>query len=178
MAPGSNRRLSKSKTVGVVGTAVAILATSYYLYQKLTSVNDADDALAREEDSLTKARTPRKSKCVIMSKSVQGLSIDWSEYVADEVVLLVPTSHTNESFNRVIEDAFYNSGNEHKVIYCDSMDGLWSCVRRLRKFQCILNSKDFAGDSGAATVPEDVHRFVKSVIDSDEEDVLVDTICN
>lgn len=113
-----------------------------------------------------------------MSKSVQGLSIDWSEYVADEVVLLVPTSHTNESFNRVIKDAFYNSGNEHKVIYCDSMDGLWSCVRRLRKFQCILNSKDFAGDGGATIVPEDVQRFVRFVIDSDEEDVLVDTICS
>ncbi|EJS44839.1 pex22p [Saccharomyces arboricola H-6] len=179
MAPPSRRGLSKSRTVGLVGATVAILATSFYLYNKLTSTNGDNSVKPPDDNSISQPRKSRGSKCIIMSKSVQGLSIDWGRYANDEVVLLVPMSQTNGSFKQTIKDAFCSTGNEHKIIYCDSTDGLWSCVRRLRKLQCVLNSKDFAGSSsGTAVVPEDIGRFVNFVIDSDIEDVLIDTICN
>ncbi|EHN03844.1 Pex22p [Saccharomyces cerevisiae x Saccharomyces kudriavzevii VIN7] len=180
MVSPASRRLSKSRALGIVGATVAILATSYYFYQKLTSASGDDDLRPLKDGSATKNKKARKSKCVIMSKSLQGLSIDWSEYVTDDVVLLVPMSQTEGSVREAIKQAFYSSGNEHKIILCDNMDGLWSCVRRLGKFQCILNSKDFSGAEGSdtAVVPEDIGRFVNFVVDSDIESVLIDTICN
>lgn len=180
MPPPSRSRINKTRALGIVGTAIAVLVTSYYIYQKVTSAKEDNGARPPEGDSVKENKKARKSKCIIMSKSIQGLPIKWEEYAADEVVLLVPTSHTDGSMKQAIEDAFRKTKNEHKIIYCDSMDGLWSCVRRLGKFQCILNSRDFtsSGGSDAAVVPEDIGRFVKFVVDSDIEDVLIDTLCN
>lgn len=179
MSPPSSSRINKSRTLGIVGAAIAVLATSYYFYQKVTNTEDDNGIRPRKDVSTEEGKKARKSKCIIMSKSIQGLPINWDEYAADEVVLLVPTTQTNGSIKQAIEDAFRKSKNEHKIIYCDSMDGLWSCVRRLSKFQCILNSKDFTGSgSDTAVVPEDIGRFVNFVLDSDIEDVLIDTLCN
>ncbi|CAI4037060.1 hypothetical protein SMKI_01G0150 [Saccharomyces mikatae IFO 1815] len=176
----SGRKLNKSRTLGIVGATVAVLATSYYIYQKLTSTNGDGDTRLSKDDVTEENKKARKSKCIIMSKSIQRLTINWNEYANDDLVLLVPMSQTNGSLKQQIEDIFQKSGNEHKIIYCDTMDGLWSCVRRIGKFHCILNSKDFTGSDNNNTVviPDDIGRFAKLIVDSDIESMLVDAICN
>ncbi|MCB6785542.1 hypothetical protein LI156_26055, partial [Blautia producta] len=79
MPPPSRSRINKTRTLGIVGTAIAVLVTSYYIYQKVTSAKEDNETRPSEGDSVKENKKARKSKCIIMSKSIQGLPIKWEE---------------------------------------------------------------------------------------------------
>ncbi|QLG73136.1 hypothetical protein HG535_0E02200 [Zygotorulaspora mrakii] len=102
------------------------------------------------------------SQCILMTPSISKLkTMDWSSVLKYDVVLLVPPEV------EFLADTDLASNNNYKVLYCDTMSGLWSCIRHLRKHQLIYVSEDLQD-----TMPQDIPRYVKSIIDLKSNETL------
>lgn len=89
----------------------------------------------------------KKTKCIIISESIANSSeIDWELVLTKDVVLLVVPG---VSFPH----------RSYKVIRCETMSGLWSCVRHLKKEQLLLIPTDLQ-----TGFPADIQRYTSRIV--------------
>lgn len=133
-----SRKSQAGRWIAILGTvsAIAIAAGAAIHYLSGAPVSDNKDSLKR------------KSMCVIVTDSIAASKeFNWDDFLTRDIVLLVaPGTHfSQESF---------------KVIHCDSMVGLWSCVRHLKKDQLLLEQSEIN-----ETIPVDIPRYTKEILD-------------
>lgn len=138
---GQSRRNQLGKWVSVFGCASAIaVAAGAAIYYLISS--------SEESDEHEKFKMNKPSRCIVVTESVAASkTFDWSNLLTEDVVLLVcPGIHFAEEST--------------KVIRCDTMVGVWSCVRHLKKDQLLLEKPEL-GES----IPDDIPRYVKECLD-------------
>lgn len=133
MAPKKvQRRLATLATIGVA-TALAI----GFSYSWIT----------RGTNQSTKKPSKCISRSIIFNVATQ-YSVNWHRLQNLDIVVIIPPSCD-------LEDAFaaLNAIPKHKIIVCDTEEGVWSVVRHLRKDEVI------AGGYGPGEIPEDIYRY-------------------
>lgn len=132
-----SRKSQVGRWIAIVGTvsAIAIAAGAAIHYLSGPPVSDNKDS------------SKRKSRCVVITDSVAASKeFNWDDFLTRDIVLLVaPGIHfSQESF---------------KVIHCDTMVGLWSCVRHLKKDQLLLEQSEIN-----ESIPVDLPRYTKEIL--------------
>lgn len=126
--------------VAGLGAACYIAWTSYFS--------------ARRSELETEKRSKRPSRAIIVTETVaHQREISWHDFLEGDVVLLVPPGIT------FLENKQNELANRYKIIHCDTMAGLWSCVRHLKKDQLLYVVSEIVDD-----IPTDICRYVKQVI--------------
>ncbi|GAV47731.1 hypothetical protein ZYGR_0I00270 [Zygosaccharomyces rouxii] len=147
--------------VRMAGTA-AILAVgigaAIYAWSQSSSLSQTDD---NQGKSVQKTKGP--SKAIIITKSVaQVEGIDWIKLLQEDVVLLVPPGIP------FLEDRDEESpAHRYKIIRCDTMIGLWSCVKHLQKEQLLYVEEEIADG-----LPNDLTRYVKELVNCKDSEHL------
>lgn len=155
MAP-SGRRTSTARLIGYgAALTVAIGTTAWLLWD-----SSKEDENEKKDSKITQTY---KSKCIIMTNSVSDSpNIKWQKILADpNVVLIVPPKvefPQSAYINHVVD-----SKDIYKIIHCDTMAGVWACVKSLKKDELILSSSDLG-----ETVPVDIIRYVKYINDMND----------
>ncbi|SCU84212.1 LANO_0C00760g1_1 [Lachancea nothofagi CBS 11611] len=122
-------------SAGVI-TALAI-GSSYVWLKKRTSSADAN------------YRKP-KSICVVLTESLFS-GIDWAKLASIDSVIIQPPN-----FKVTIDQGVFP---EHRIITCETNEGVWSVVRHLRKDELVVRTEEFQ------QIPNDIHRFSKPTED-------------
>lgn len=89
-----------------------------------------------------------KSRCIIITASIAD-ETRWTPLLDEDVVLVVAPG----------VDFPHKS---YKVIRCDTMTGLWSCVRHLKKDQLLLKPNDLE-----SPMPADIPRYTAHITQID-----------
>lgn len=127
---------------------VAAAGIGFICYIAWTSCSSNPERRGEEKNS------KKISKTIIVTSTIsRQKEINWGDLLEDDVVLLVPPG---VSFLETPQDELFL---HYKIIRCNKMAGLWSCVRHLRKDQLIYVASDIAED-----IPADIPRYVKRVI--------------
>ncbi|QLQ81742.1 hypothetical protein HG537_0F05030 [Torulaspora globosa] len=125
------------RALGLIGAISAVCAVGGLLAYWTLSASSSDGS----------KRERRGSRCVIVTKSVAEFDeINWESLLKEDVVL-------------VVAPGVLFSHQSYKVICCNTMSGLWSCVRHLKKEQLLLKPDDLE-----TPMPADVPRYVGQVI--------------
>lgn len=130
------RKGFQGRWFGVVGVVITVFATvgatAYFLSSSSKKVPGENKA----------------SRCVVVTESVAASrDVDWNDLLSEDTVLL-------------IAPGVLFPGESVKVIRCDTMLGLWSCVKHLKKDHLLLNQNELEGK-----VPDDIPRYVKNIFD-------------
>ncbi|CDH13179.1 uncharacterized protein ZBAI_04965 [Zygosaccharomyces bailii ISA1307] len=136
------------------GTAtVAAAGIGFICYMAWTSCSSNPER-QREKNS------KKTSKTIIVTSTISCHETNWGDLLEEDVVLLVPPG---VSFLENLQDEL---ALHYKIIRCNKMTGLWSCVRHLRKDQLLYVASEIAED-----IPADIPRYVKRVIalETDEQ---------
>ncbi|GAV52745.1 hypothetical protein ZYGR_0AI00270 [Zygosaccharomyces rouxii] len=139
------------RTAGAAAIVAAGIGTAIYLWTQSSSQSQTDD---NQGKSVPKTKGP--SKAIIITESVaREEGINWINLLQEDVVLLVPPG---VSF---LEDRAGEESPAHryKIIRCDTLMGLWSCVKHLQKEQLLYVEEEIANE-----LPSDLTRYVKKLI--------------
>ncbi|AQZ09111.1 PEX22 (YAL055W) [Zygosaccharomyces parabailii] len=132
-----------------IGGAATVAAAGIGLicYIAWTSCSSNPERQGEEKNS------KKTSKTIVVTNTIScQKEISWGDLLEKDVVLLVPPG---VSF---LENPQDELSLHYKIIRCNKMAGLWSCVRHLRKDQLLYVAGEIAED-----IPEDIPRYVKRV---------------
>lgn len=141
----NTRERSLIRTVGMgIAFAVSVSAAAYYLWKS----SSEDDTNSMQP----KAKKQSKSKCIIITESIAEIrGIDWVSCLNEDIVLLVAPC---VSFTILEKEYKNNPTINYKVINCDTVTGVWACVKSLKKDEVIAISNEIKGG-----IPEDIGRY-------------------
>lgn len=151
------------RTAGAAAIVAAGIGTAVYLWTHSSSLSQTDDS--PQGKSIAKVKKP--SKALIITKTVvQQDGVDWIKLLQEDIVLVV---HPGVSFprNEAEEDS---PAYRYKIIHCDTMIGLWSCVKHLQKEQLIYVEEEISDG-----LPDDITRYVKKLISCRSAEELKDS---
>lgn len=140
--------------IRMAGTAIIVAAgigTAIYLWNQSSSASEADGSPGKSVQ-----KTRGSSRAIIVTKSIaQEEGIDWINLLQEDVVLLVLPGIS--FFEGSAQEEL--SAHRYKIIRCDTMVGLWSCVKHLQKEQ-LLYIEDEITDG----LPNDIGRYIKKLV--------------
>ncbi|CCE64506.1 hypothetical protein TPHA_0H03030 [Tetrapisispora phaffii CBS 4417] len=122
---GNNRNngfnLFIKSTCVLVGLGIA----GYMWYRNAgNEERDADEELATNEK---KTMMQKHSSIIILSTSLlKDTSIDWNSILENDCVILVMPGLKFDNLANI------NKSYKYKIIHCDTMTGIWSCIKHLR----------------------------------------------
>ncbi|CUS20847.1 LAQU0S01e15962g1_1 [Lachancea quebecensis] len=125
-------RLVTLATIGAA-TAFAIgLSYSWITRETRQPTNESDKSISR---------------CIIFDVATQ-CCVDWRQLEHLDIAVVVPPSIN-------LEHAFAALKNipKHKIIVCDTEEGVWSVVRHLRKDEVIIGGYELS------KIPDDIYRY-------------------
>ncbi|KAG0668471.1 hypothetical protein C6P45_004631 [Maudiozyma exigua] len=163
MAP-SGRRTSTSRLIGYgAALTIAIGTTAWLLWN--SSKDEDKDMRATNTSQLY------KSKCIIVTNSASDSpNIKWAKILADpNVVLIIPPKV--EFPQSAYENHVVDSKDIYKIIHCNTMAGVWACVKSLKKDELVLNSNDLGEN-----VPVDIVRYVKHISNVEDMTSVLDEV--
>lgn len=160
-----NRRLgrrfnSSNRGRWAVGMAVALgIGTScYYLWKAWQ--NEASEGTLQETVNNKEMSTGNTSRCVIVSKSVVDTVgiVPWEKLLVEEKdLVLIVLPDCKDNFKLDLDPQF-----SYKVIKCDTVLGVWACVKSLKKRELFVNIDDFPSDH--KFIPKDIPNYVARII--------------
>ncbi|SMN20705.1 similar to Saccharomyces cerevisiae YAL055W PEX22 Putative peroxisomal membrane protein required for import of peroxisomal proteins [Maudiozyma saulgeensis] len=152
MAP-SGRRTSKTRLLAYGVALTVAVGTSAWLLWK-SSKEEA------EEDKTSKTVHKYKSRCIIMTKSIsESQDIKWATIMKDPNVVVIVAPKV-EFPQLVYPNQVIDNNDLFKIIHCDTNNGVWACVKSLKKDELLLVSHDLEHE-----IPTDIIRYVKHIND-------------
>lgn len=134
------------------------------LYKPYRDNSKHHDDTSNQENKKSSVSKKRTTKCVIVNGAVNE-KIEWinllSEPNNDVIVLVSP--ECKSQFQTIIRALPLQYC--YKVIYCDTLEGVWSCVRSVRKSELYL----MAG----LMIPDDIRRYTNEIIMYDMNTTLI-----
>ncbi|SCW01439.1 LAFE_0D12596g1_1 [Lachancea fermentati] len=137
-------RKTKNRVVGRVLVTGILVAAAVGLF-----------VIARLKDKPSKEKKSEKKdpKTIIVTNTVYRAVDNWESILQDDVVLLIPP---NCGFKDDLQSL--DRDNSHKIIGCDTMEGLWSVTRHLRKKELVLLPGELDG------IPDDLARYCERIV--------------
>lgn len=155
MAP-NNKQNGKLRILGYGVAIAATIGTAAWLSWK-----------AYVEDSERNGTLDSKkysSRCIIITKSIVDIgTIEWRRILRDPSIVVV-VAPSVEFPDTTSTDKQVSSSDLYKVIHCETIAGVWACVKSLKKDELVVDSSDF--EEG---VPGDIIRYVKHISDVHEQ---------
>lgn len=159
---------SRRNNQWVLGITLAIgIGTScYYLWKSLRSNDKRISEKTSRDAGIVEGI---KSRCVVVTSSVINTMdvIPWCQLLSDEeelVLIVIPSC--KDQFHLDLDPRV-----AYKVIRCDTILGVWSCIKSLKKQQLFVNIEEFP--EGEQNVPDDIPRYVPSITYwKNENDIL------
>lgn len=185
---GMQKGLARTIITGTV-LAVSTGVACHYLYKNFNATNatNATNAAnaanaAKElkddkkgiklESSVKETKKKQPSKCVIISNKISNVEgMDWSELLDEDITLIVAPGVT--FLDQPKEEESIGREHQFKVIRCDTLIGMWACVKSLRKDQLIVCPGDI--EDG---IPEGIDQFVKKIIKVEDGTQLKRAVTN
>lgn len=112
-----------------------------------------------DHDASTELSKKSKSKCIVVTQNLlENNNINWMSLLEEDCVLLIAPGLDFQTIKD--KDDF----NDCKIIHCETMVGLWSCVKHLNKD--ILMYIPLEIQDG---LPIDIDRSISEIIELDGE---------
>lgn len=164
----ANKR-SRRNNQWILGITLAIgLGTScYYLWKSLRNEDEGKSSGNPTKGVVNDKKN--RSRCVVVTSSVIDTMniIPWLQLLKDEedlVLIVVPSC--KDRFHLELDPRI-----AYKVIRCDTILGVWSCIKSLKKQELYVNVGEFP--EGERHVPDDISRYVPHItIWKNEKDIL------
>ncbi|CCK70287.1 ubiquitin-protein transferase activating protein PEX22 KNAG_0E00190 [Huiozyma naganishii CBS 8797] len=164
MAPPRSQRKRALNCTGALVAAVGLGVTCWYLWKNYTGEAEGEQRLSREEAA--------ESKCVVVTPSVCDVQnmVHWEMLInsdqEDIVFLVAPGCHDRFSSEvlSLVDEQF-----KYKAINCETVDGIWYCVKSLMKQQLYVIPSEVSNG-----IPNDIARYVQDIGQwRTREDILV-----
>lgn len=153
-----NGSLPWCRIASVAGIVAAGIGAAVYFWNQSKVVNDHDKPFKKPKGP---------SKAIIITHSVASQKdIDWDQLLQEDVVLLV----TPGVLFLEVTTNDRPLAHRYKIIHCDTMIGLWSCVKHLQKEQLLYVEVEIASE-----IPNDLTRYVKKLINFKNSQQLKDS---
>lgn len=130
-----------------------ILFGGYLIYNNVYKpYRDSTSESPRTATSSKRGNT----KCIIVNGGSVNEKIEWVALLSDpskDIIVLV-TPECKQQFVNIV--ASLPIEHRYKIIYCDTVEGVWSCVRSVRKLALYLMP--------GMVVPDDIRRYTPEVV--------------
>lgn len=163
----NNRRRKNNQLILGITLAIGIGTSCYYLWKSLQNGEDGKISDTPIKDATNDERN--KSRCVVVTSCVINTMnvIPWSQLLEDEedlVLIVIPSC--KDRFHLKLDPRF-----AYKVIRCDTVLGVWSCIKSLKKQELYVNIEEFP--DGERSMPDDIPRYVPRITYwKNEKDIL------
>lgn len=153
MAPNSKQN-GKLRLLGYGVAIAATIGTAAWLsWKSYVEENERKKVVESKQFS---------SRCIIVSKSIADIDdIEWATILHSPtvVVVIAPSVEFPDAASKV------DSSDLYKIIHCETIAGVWACVKSLKKDELVVNSADFTDG-----IPGDIARYAKHITDVQERD--------
>lgn len=168
----NNQRRSGNGSKWALGITMAVAAgtTCYYLWKTFQSTRTTESATSSTENAAAVLGGHHdSSRCVIVTETVVDTLdvVPWQQLLQKEKELtLIVVPSCKDRFRLELDPRI-----AYKVIRCDTILGVWSCVKSLRKRELYVKLDDFPEEE--QTIPEDIPRYCSSITHwKTREDIL------
>ncbi|CCF57486.1 hypothetical protein KAFR_0C04950 [Kazachstania africana CBS 2517] len=166
-----HRRLTRNGSlVRTVGTGVVLAIGAgiacWYWWRGPNASQETNRLQQKEEEEHRKEREKEPSRCVIVTKTLSEMKdFDWQKFLKDDIVFIVVPGETFLDPSQGFE---IDPKVGYKIIRCDTILGVWSCVKSLKKDSLIV-----IGDEVEGGIPDDISNFTKNIRDVKSKEELL-----